>query len=165
VRRVLAAISGSSEMEKMVIQSFISGGKEMKKLILGILISLLLIGTAWAWEAKTMYIQYAASGNGQTLLYAGSTEYCHVLTAYICNDGSTTSTVSMHFEGTGSATNRLIPPISLAAGEGMVFDFAQMGHYIIGGMGRGIQVDSSAATTLNAYVVYFIDTKKRTGRP
>ena len=135
----------------------------MKKLILAVLISLLLIGTASAWEAKTMYNQYAASGNGQTLLYAGADEYCHVIIAYVCNDGSTTSTVSMHFDGTGSATNRLIPPISLAAGEGVILDLSKSNCYVIGGMGQGIQIDSSATTTINAFVVYILDTKTRIG--
>ena len=136
----------------------------MKKLILAVLISLLLIGTASAWEAKTMYVEYSASGNGQTLLYVDSDKYCHVMIAKLWNDGSTTSTASIHWDGTGSATNRLVAPMSLAAGEGVVLDLSKSGYFVIGEQGVGIEVDSSATTTMKAFIVYFLDTKKREGK-
>ena len=133
----------------------------MKRIILAVLISLFLVGTASAWELQTLQVQYTASGSNQTMLQIGSEQYCHVMIAWLMNDSTTTSTTSMHWEGSASATNRIIPSMSMAAGEGAVLDLSKSGYFIIGEKGEGIEVDSSGSTTITAFIVYFLDNKKR----
>jgi len=133
----------------------------MKRMILAILISLMLVGIGHAWELETLQIQFTASGSNQTFLQIDSDQYCHVMIAWLVNDSTTTSTATMHWEGTASATNRIVPSISLAAGEGAILDLSKSGYFVIGDKGKGIEVDSSGATTITAFIVYFLDKKKR----
>ena len=133
----------------------------MKRMILAILISLVLVGIGHAWEVETLQVQFTASGNNQTFLQIASDEYCHVMLAWVVNDSTTTSTASMHWEGSASATNRITPSMSMAAGEGCVLDLSKSGYFLIGDKGVGIEVDSSGATTITAFIVYFLDKKKR----
>ena len=116
----------------------------------------LVASTAWGWG--TVYVGITSNANNQEILAIEADRYAHVRQVYMKNDGSTTVTASVHFEGTAGKYNRISPPVKLAAGEGVVLDFA--GINIVGPIGKDIDIDTNAATTtLHVFVVYVSLTK------
>jgi hypothetical protein len=125
----------------------------MKRLFLIGLLILVLCGQASAWGIY--YKQLTGAGDNQEVLAVDADSYCRLMNVYVVNDGATTSTVTIHFEGTAGAYNRLIGAISLAAGEGVILDLPAV-RPVTGPKGADIDADISDATTINIMLVYEI---------
>ena len=126
----------------------------MKRLIIiGTLICTLLFLASQGFGWGVAYKQLTGSGNNQEVFAVEADHYCRIKTVYVVNDGATTSTVTIHFEGTAGALNRLVGAISLAAGEGVIIDFPE-NRPVTGPKGADIDADISDATTMNIMIVY-----------
>lgn len=112
------------------------------------------------YQFKSIYKQFTASGNNQEVLGVGSNEYCHVAFVSLINAGSTTATVTIHFEGTADADNRLHIPNTFASGEGLMEDIGANSGLLIGGKGEDIDIDISANATINVFILYFTQSSK-----
>ena len=124
----------------------------MKKILLAIGILFLLVSMSWAGSFwGNYYKQFTASGDNQEVLAVEASQFCTVARVEVINNGSTTATVTVHWEGAAGAYNRLHVPISAAAGEGIIVDYI---HPVRGPRGADIDVDISATTTIDVLIEY-----------
>lgn len=123
----------------------------MKKVILTIGILLFMVSTAFGWG--TCYKQFSSSGDNQEVLAVETGHYCRIKTVTVQNNGSTTATVSVHFEGTAGQFNRITPPSSLATGESIAVDYPE-NRCVTGPINADVDVDISQNTTVDVFLVY-----------
>ena len=131
----------------------------MKRIIVVLaLLAILVPLPVLAWEWHTVQGSFDTQNDDQEVLAVGSAHYCIVQQVEIVNYGSSDSVVKLHWEGTASASNRIIPEFTADAdGGGRVYDDL----WVIGAKGSDIDIDVGTSTdAIKVWIKYRLSTMK-----